>query len=33
MPKYRDRKTVMKYDYGRGDLEQNAVNFLGYDDE
>ena len=25
--------TVMRYDHGRENLEQNAVNFLDYDDE
>lgn len=33
MSKRRDPKTVMRYDHGRENLEQNAVNFLGYDDE
>jgi site-specific recombinase XerD len=33
MSKHRDPKTVMRYDHGRENLEQNAVNFLGYDDE
>jgi integrase len=32
MSKHKDPKTVMRYDHGREDLEQNAVNFLGYDD-
>jgi integrase/recombinase XerD len=32
MSKHRDPKTVMRYDHGRENLEQNAVNFLGYDD-
>jgi hypothetical protein len=31
--KYRDPETVMRYDHGREDLDQNAVNFLGYDEE
>jgi hypothetical protein len=26
-------KTVMRYDHGRENLDQNAVNFLAYDDE
>ena len=26
-------KTVMRYDHGRENLEQNAVNFLRYEDE
>ena len=33
MSKYRDPKTVMRYDHGRENLDQNAVNFLGYDEE
>jgi integrase/recombinase XerD len=33
MSKHRDPKTVMRYDHGRENLEQNAVNFLGYDEE
>jgi integrase/recombinase XerD len=33
MSKHRDPKTVMRYDHGRENLEQNAVNFLRYDDE
>jgi integrase/recombinase XerD len=32
MSKHRDPKTVMRYDHGRENLDQNAVNFLGYDD-
>jgi len=28
-----DPKTVMRYDYGRENLDQNAVNFPGYDEE
>src|SRR5437588_4343494 len=32
MSKHRDPKTVMRYDHGRENLEQNAVNFLGYDE-
>ena len=31
--KHRDPKTVMRYDHGRENLDQNAVNFLGYEDE
>ena len=31
--KPRDPKTVMRYDHGRENLEQNAVNFLGHDEE
>ncbi len=33
MSKHKDPKTVMRYDYSRENLDQNAVNFLGYDDE
>jgi site-specific recombinase XerD len=33
MTKHRDPKTVMRYDHGRENLDQNAVNFLGYDEE
>ena len=33
MSKHKDPKTVMRYDHGRENLDQNAVNFLGYDDE
>jgi integrase/recombinase XerD len=33
MSKHRDPKTVMRYDHGRENLDQNAVNFLEYDDE
>jgi integrase/recombinase XerD len=33
MSKHKDPKTVMRYDHGRENMEQNAVNFLGYDDE
>jgi integrase/recombinase XerD len=32
MSKHKDPKTVMRYDHGRENLEQNAVNFLRYDD-
>jgi hypothetical protein len=31
--KHRDPKTVMRYDHGRENLDQNAVNFFGYDEE
>ena len=31
MSKHRDPKTVMRYDHGRENLDQNAVNFLGYE--
>jgi integrase len=33
MSKHRDPKMVMRYDHGRENLDQNAVNFLGYDEE
>ena len=33
MTKHKDPKTVMRYDHGRENLEQNAVNFLAYSDE
>jgi integrase len=33
MSKHKDPKTVMRYDHGRENLEQNAVNFLKYEDE
>ncbi len=33
MSKHRDPKTVMRYDHGRENLDRNAVNFLGYDEE
>jgi integrase/recombinase XerD len=33
MTKHRDPKTVMRYDRGRENMEQSAVNFLAYDDE
>jgi len=32
MSGHRDPKTVMRYDHGRENLDQNAINFLGYDD-
>lgn len=32
MSKHKDPKTVMRYDHGRENLEQNAVNFLAYDE-
>ena len=31
MSGHRDPKTVMRYDHGRENLDQNAVNFLDYD--
>ena len=33
MSKHRDPKTVMRYDHGRENLDQNAVNYLVYDEE
>ena len=33
MSKHRDPKTVMRYDHGRENLDQNAVNFLAYAEE
>ena len=33
MSKHRDPKTVMRYDHGRENMEQNAVNFLQYEEE
>lgn len=33
MSGHKDPKTVMRYDHGRENLEQNAVNFLQYEDE
>jgi hypothetical protein len=33
MSKHKDPKTDMRYDHGRENPDQNAVNFLGYDDE
>jgi integrase/recombinase XerD len=33
MSKHRDPKTVMRYDHGRENLDQNAVNFLVYEEE
>jgi integrase len=33
MSKHKDPKTVMRYDHGRENLDQNAVNFLEYDEE
>jgi integrase/recombinase XerD len=33
MTKHKDPKIVMRYDHGRENLDQNAVNFLGYDEE
>jgi hypothetical protein len=33
MSKHKDPKTFMRYDHGRKNLDQNAVNFLVYDEE
>ena len=33
MSKHKDPKTVMRYDHGRENLDQNAVNFLEYDEK
>jgi integrase/recombinase XerD len=33
MTKHKDPKTVMRYDRGRENLDQSAVNFLQYEDE
>lgn len=33
MSKHKDPKTVMRYDHGRENMEQNAVNFLRYEEE
>jgi hypothetical protein len=30
MSKHKDPKTVMRYDHGRENLDQNSVNFLDY---
>jgi integrase/recombinase XerD len=32
MSKHKDPKTVMRYDHGRENLDQNAVNFLDYNE-
>ena len=32
MSKHEDPKTDMRYDHGRENLEQNAVNFLRYEE-
>jgi site-specific recombinase XerD len=32
MSGHKDPKTVMRYDHGRENLEQNAINFLDYDE-
>ena len=33
MSKHKDPKTVMRYDHGRENLDQNAVNFLQYEED
>jgi integrase len=33
MSKHKDPKTVMRYDHGRENLDQNAVNFLRCEEE
>jgi len=33
MLKHKEPKTVMRYDHAGENLDQNAVNFLGYDEE
>ena len=33
MTGHKDPKTVMRYDHGRKNVEQNAVNFLSYDED
>jgi integrase/recombinase XerD len=33
MSKHKDPKTVMRYDHARENLDRNAVNFLGYEEE
>lgn len=33
MSGHRDPKTVMRYDHHRENLEQNAINFLDYDEK
>jgi hypothetical protein len=33
MSKHRDPKTVMRYDHGQEKLDQNAINFLAYDEK
>jgi len=32
MSKHKDPKTVMRYDHGRENLDQNAVNFISYEE-
>jgi len=33
LSKHKDPKTITRYDRGRENLQQNAVNFLRYDEE
>jgi hypothetical protein len=33
MSKHKDPKTVMRYDHKRENLDQNAVNFLIYEED
>jgi hypothetical protein len=33
MNKQKNPKTIMHYDHGRENLDQDAVNFIGYDEE
>ena len=33
MSKHKDPKALMRYDYGRENLDQNAVKFLQYEEE
>jgi integrase/recombinase XerD len=33
MSGHKDPKTVMRYDHGRENMEQNAVNFLDYGED
>lgn len=33
MSGHKDPKTVMRYDHGRENLDQNAVNFIDYNEE
>ena len=33
MSGHKDPKTVMRYDHGRENLDQNAINFIDYNEE
>jgi len=33
LSKHKDPKTITRYDHGRENLDQSAVNFLRYDEE